>query len=299
MKKEIFRGVGTAIITPFKNDRIDYGALERLIERQIAAGVGAIVAAGTTGEAATLTEQEREELYRFTRKCTEGKLPLILGTGSPDTKRAIEYTRLAERIGADGALVVTPYYNKGTKEGLYRHYLAITEATDIPIILYNVPSRTGVSLELETLKRLGRLPSVVGIKEAADSAQRLSELSSLTKCLPLYSGADALIYTALSLGGVGVISVVSNLYPEDTVNICKQFFANNPNKSLEIQHGLAGVINAMFLDTNPAPIKYAMAQKGLCTPEMRLPMWLPTERCQRKIDDEVEKYEKRKTGAQT
>ena len=234
MKKEIFRGVGTAIITPFKNDEIDYPALAKLIERQIEAGVGAIVAAGTTGEAATLTDMERHELYKFTRRCTAGRVPLILGTGSPDTRRAIEYTRLAREVGADGVLVVTPYYNKGTKEGIYRHYLAISEAVDIPIILYNVPSRTGVSLDLDTLKRLGSLPGIVGIKEAADSAERFAALSELTGELPLYSGVDALIYTALSLGGSGVISVVSNLYPKETVDICKYFFANEREKSLKI-----------------------------------------------------------------
>ena len=295
MKQEIFRGVGTAIITPFKNDGIDYPTLATLIERQIAAGVGAIVAAGTTGEASTLTDTERYELYKFTRKCTAGRVPLILGTGSPDTRRAVEYTRLAKEVGADGVLVVTPYYNKGTREGIYRHYLTISEAVDIPLILYNVPSRTGVSLELDTLRRLGELPRVVGIKEAADSAERFAALSELAEVLPLYSGVDALIYTALSLGGAGVISVVANLYPEETVAICKHFFANEREKSLKIQHGLAGVINAMFLDTNPAPIKYAMARRGLCTPEMRLPMWLPTERCQRNIDAAIEEYERTKT----
>ncbi len=301
MKNEIFRGVGTAIITPFKNDEIDYAALEGIIEKQISAGVGAIVAAGTTGEAATLTDTERYELYKFTREVTRGRVPLILGTGSPDTKRATEYTRLARAVGADGALVVTPYYNKGTKEGLFRHFNAICEAVDLPIILYNVPSRTGVSLDVETLKRLGELPGIVGIKEAGGSGERFAALSRLSDKLPLYSGVDALIYTALSLGGSGVISVVSNLYPEETVNICKQFFAGNQAEALKTQHGLARVIDSLFLDTNPAPIKYAMARAGYCTPEMRLPMWLPTERCQRKIDAAIEEYEKnapRQRGAE-
>ena len=291
VKKELFRGVATAIITPFKNDEIDYECLSSLIDRQISAGVEAIVVAGTTGEAATLTDGERIELYRKAREFTRERACLILGTGSPDTRRAIEYTRAAREVGADGALVVTPYYNKGTREGLYRHFRAITEAADIPIILYNVPSRTGVNLDLDTLLRLGELPRIVGIKEASDSAERLAELSRLTDLLPLYSGADALIYTALSLGGVGVISVVSNLYPEDTVEICKQFFAGNIEKAREIQHGLAPVINSLFLDTNPAPVKYAMAKRSLCSPEMRLPMWLPTERCQRQIDRACEEYE--------
>ncbi len=291
MKKTIFSGVGTAIITPFRKDKIDYVALEKIIEKQIFAGVGAIVAAGTTGEAATLSDEERYDLYKFTRKVTRGKVPLILGTGSADTKRAIEYTRLAKEVGADGALVVTPYYNKGTKEGIYQHFRAICQAVDIPIIPYNVPSRTGVSLDIDTLLRLKELPCIAGIKEADGSGERFMALSQLAEELPLYSGVDALIYTALSVGGRGVISVVSNLYPEDTVEICKQFFANNRREALEIQHGLAGVIDSLFLDTNPAPIKYAMAKAGYCTSEMRLPMWLPTERCQKRIDEAISEYE--------
>ena len=185
MKNAIFTGVGTAIITPFKNDAIDLYSLGEIIEEQISAGVGAIVAAGTTGEAATLSDGERYELYKFTRERTRGRVPLVLGTGSPDTKRAIEYTRLAREVGADGALVVTPYYNKGTREGIYRHFRAICEATDIPIILYNVPSRTGVSLDIETLERLTELPGIAGIKEADSSAERLAALSRLAEGLPI------------------------------------------------------------------------------------------------------------------
>ena len=298
MKNAIFTGVGTAIITPFKNDRIDISSLGRIIEEQISSGVGAIVAAGTTGEAATLSDKERYELYKFTRERTRGRIPLVLGTGSPDTKRAIEYTRLAREVGADCALVVTPYYNKGTREGVYRHFKAICESVDIPMILYNVPSRTGVSLDTETLERLVELPGIVGIKEADGSGERLAALSEMASELSIYSGIDALIYTTLSIGGVGVISVVSNLYPKQTVEICKQYFAGNYKKSLEIQHGLARVIDALFLDTNPAPIKYAMSRAGFCTPEMRLPMWLPTERCQRRIDAAIDEYEASKKQKQ-
>lgn len=294
MKNAIFTGVGTAIITPFKNDAIDLYSLGEIIEEQISAGVGAIVAAGTTGEAATLSDGERYELYKFTRERTRGRVPLVLGTGSPDTKRAIEYTRLAREVGADGALVVTPYYNKGTREGIYRHFRAICEAVNIPIILYNVPSRTGVSLDIETLERLTELPGIAGIKEADNSAERLAALSRLAEGLPIYSGIDALIYATLSIGGVGVISVVSNLYPRETVEICKQYFAGNHKEALKIQHGLARVIDSLFLDTNPAPIKYAMARAGRCSAEMRLPMWLPTERCQRRIDAAIEEYESKR-----
>lgn len=293
-KTAIFTGIGTAIVTPFKDGEIDYPTLGELIERQIAAGVGAIVACGTTGEAATLADGERAELYRRVRNMTRGRVCLILGTGSPDTKRAIAYTRQAKEVGADGVLVVTPYYNKGTKEGIYRHYRAIADEGGMPMILYNVPSRTGVNLDMELVRRLARIPSVAGIKEAADSAERLAELSSLSTRLPLYTGADAMIYTTLALGGAGAISVVSNLYPEDTVEICKQFFARNYREAREIQHGLGGIIKSLFLETNPAPVKYAMARAGLCTPEMRLPMWLPTERCQRRIDRAMDEYEARR-----
>ena len=295
MSKEIFRGVGTALITPLKNDKLDREALGELIERQIRAGVAALIIGGTTGEAATLTDEERIELYKEARNLTRGRpVKLIFGTGSPDTRRAVEYTKLAQRVGADGALVVTPYYNKGTREGLYRHFATIAETVDIPIILYNVPSRTGVSLGLDTLELLSEIPNVVGIKESDTAAERYAELSRLTKHLPLYAGADALIYSCLSLGGAGVISVVSNLYPEDTVELCKQFFAGNRDEALKIQHRLAPVINSLFLDTNPAPIKYALSKKGLCSSEMRLPMWLPTERCRRQIDKAIEEYEGRR-----
>ena len=291
MKKPIFTGVATALVTPFRDGGIDYPALEALIDRQIRAGVETLVVAGTTGEAATLTDGERRELFKTAREMTRGRAKLILGTGSADTRRAIEYTRLAERVGADGALVVTPYYNKGTSEGMYLHFKSIAAATDMPIILYNVPSRTGVSLEVSTLTRLMKLPNVLGLKEAAESGARLAEVSRLTGELPLYAGSDALTYTVLSLGGVGVISVVSNIYPEVMVELCKEFFTGNRKRALEIQHGVADVISALFLETNPAPVKYAMAKKGLCSSEMRLPMWLPTERCQRQIDRVIDEFE--------
>ena len=289
MKKRIFRGVATAMITPLKDDKIDYPALERLIDRQIAAGVSALVIGGTTGEAATLSDKERRELYERSRELTEGRIKLILGTGSPDTKKAIEYTRAASAIGADGALVITPYYNKGTREGLYRHFEAISECSDLPVILYNVPTRTGVNLDLDTLARLCELARIVGIKEASDSADRYAQLMTLD--LDVYAGADAMTYSVLACGGAGVVSVVSNLYPEDCVSLCKQFFAGNYAESLEIQKKLLPVINSLFLDTNPAPIKFAMSRAGYCTPEMRLPMWLPTERCRERICAACDAYE--------
>lgn len=296
MKKPIFEGVGTALITPFNNDSIDYATMARLIDRQISAGVGALIVGGTTGEAATLTDKERRELYSWAREYTEGKIPLILGTGSPSTKAAVEYTRYVGELGADGALVVTPYYNKGTREGIVRHYEAIAEATDIPLILYNVPTRTGVELDIELVERLCAIPTVRAIKEASGVAEKYTALSTLTDRIDLYAGSDAMIYLTLSLGGSGVISVVSNLYPEDTVKLCKLYFTGEREKALKIQHSMARLIESLFLETNPAPVKYAASRAGLSSPEMRLPMWLPTERCRAKIDKAVSEYEKLRAG---
>lgn len=296
MKKvEIFRGVGTALITPFKDGRVDLGTLGALIDRQIAAGIDALVIGGTTAEAATLSDQERYDLFEYARERVADRCRLIYGTGTNDTRVAIRHTEYASRLGCDGVLVVTPYYNRGTAEGVIRHYEAIAEASDVPVLLYNVPSRTGVNLSLETLERLAKNERIVGIKEASDSLDRLMSIS-LIDGLSLYSGNDSQIYPILSLGGLGVISVVSNLYPEETIMICKHYFANNKEMSLKIQQSLLPVISALFLETNPAPIKYAMSKKGLCLPDMRLPMWLPTKITRDKIDAVIGEYESKMRG---
>jgi len=291
VKKEIFRGVGTALITPFCNGRIDYSSLERLIDRQIEAGIDALVIGGTTAEAATLSDKERYELFRESKRMIDGRCKIIYGTGTNDTKVAIKHTRYASRLGCDGVLVVTPYYNKGTSEGIVRHYEAIAEASDAPVILYNVPSRTGVNLSIEMLEILARNKNVYAIKEASDSADRLTRISTI-KGLGLYSGNDSQIYATLALGGLGVISVVSNLYPRETMQICKLYFANKQKESLFLQQEMLPLINSLFLETNPAPIKYAMSKKGLCLSDMRLPMWLPTKQTRDKIDAVITKFEK-------
>ena len=296
MKKvEIFRGVGTALITPFKDGRVDLGTLGALIDRQIAAGIDALVIGGTTAEAATLSDQERYDLFDYARQRVADRCRLIYGTGTNDTRVAIRHTEYASRLGCDGVLVVTPYYNRGTAEGVIRHYEAIAEASDVPVLLYNVPSRTGVNLSLETLERLAKKERIVGIKEASDSLDRLMSIS-LIDGLSLYSGNDSQIYPVLSLGGLGVISVVSNLYPEETIMICKHYFANNKEMSLKMQQSLLPVISALFLETNPAPIKYAMSKRGLCLPDMRLPMWLPTKITRDKIDAVIGEYESKMRG---
>lgn len=288
-KREIFRGVATALITPFKDDKIDYAALEGLIERQIAAGIDALVIGGTTAEAATLSDVERYELFKASRDMVGGRCRVIYGTGTNDTRVAVRHTEFASMLGCDGVLVVTPYYNKGTDEGVVRHYERIAEASDVPVLLYNVPSRTGVNLSIDTLKRLAENERIVGIKEASDSLERYVAISRI-EGLALYSGNDSQIYPVLSLGGLGVISVVSNLYPEETMEICKQYFSNNRDKSLVLQQRLLPVIGALFLETNPAPVKYALAKRGLCTDEMRLPMYPPSEVTKRKIDAILDEF---------
>lgn len=289
-KKIIFKGTGTALITPFRDGEIDFAALERLIELQISEGVDALVIGGTTGEAATLSDTERFKLYSFAKERIAGRTKLILGTGTNDTKKVIEYTHFAESLGCDGALIVTPYYNKGTEEGIYKHYISVAESTFLPIILYNVPSRTGVNLGLNLLTRLGEHENIAAIKEASDSVDRLVSLSELTSALTLYAGNDSQIYPTLALGGLGVISVVSNLLPKKTADICRLYFDGKQTESLALQQKLLPLIKAMFLETNPAPIKYAMAQRGLCAPELRLPLDEPRESTKREINLLLSKY---------
>ena len=292
MKKLIFKGTATALITPMKGGGIDYKSLGKLIEGQIEGGIVGLVIGGKTGEAATLDDSERYDLFHEAKRRVCGRCPLIFGTGTNDTRVAIRHTKYAEEVGCDGVLIVTPYYNRGTRDGVIKHYEAIAKETSLPIILYNVPSRTGVNLSLDVIAELGKIDNVVAIKEAADSEERLVALSELSESLTLYAGNDCATYSVLSLGGGGVISVVSNLYPRITSEICKQFFTDNRAKSLEIQKRLLPVINSLFLETNPAPIKYAMWKKGLCSAEMRLPMWLPAEGTRRKIDKVLEEFEK-------
>ena len=289
MKNTVFRGVGTALITPFSSDKIDFAVLERLIEMQVSAGVGALVIGGTTGEAAVLDDSERYDLYRAAHEAVDGRTKLILGTGTNDTRVAIKHTEMAEKIGCDGVLLVTPYYNKGTEEGLFRHYREIINSTSLAAILYNVPSRTGVNLSLDLVRRLAELEGVVGIKEASGSADRLAELSAIDG-LDLYAGNDAETYQVMALGGRGVISVVSNLYPSDMVRLCRLCDEGKYDEARRLQSKLLPLIKALFLETNPAPIKYAMWRAGYSLPDMRLPMWVPTRATREKVDRAMDEY---------
>lgn len=289
MKKNcVFCGVGTALVTPFLDGEIDYDALSELIEYQIRGGADAIIIGGTTGEAATLSDEERYRLFEFSASKINGRTRLVFGTGTNDTKAAVRHTKYAEQVGCDGVLLVTPYYNKGTEDGVEKHYLKIAESADLPIILYNVPSRTGVNLGINLLKRLAEHPNIVGIKEASDSADRLVYLAALSGSLDLYAGNDSQIYTTLSLGGKGVISVMSNLLPCATQKIYKSFFLGEREKSLALQLRLLPFIKALFVETNPTPIKYAMSLSGLCKSEMRLPLCEPRESTKALISEELD-----------
>ena len=276
-KKEIFCGAATALITPFSSGEIDYEALGALIEWQIECGIDALVVGGTTAEAATLSDDERYKLYTFAKGKIAGRTRLILGTGTNDTRVAIAHTKFAKRLGCDGVLLVTPYYNKGTESGIEKHYLKIAESTDLPIILYNVPSRTGVNLGLNLLERLANHENIVALKEASDSVDRLVSLSAMADILTLYSGNDSQIYPTLALGGRGVISVVSNILPRATVKLCRDYFEGNFNASLNMQLRLLPFIRSLFAETNPAPIKFVMSEVGLCSSEVRLPLDEPRE----------------------
>ena len=287
MKKKTFRGTSTALITPFRDGKIDYSAFERIIDAQLSHGIKTLVVGGTTGESATLTERERQELYEFSRAKTLGRAALILGTGTNDTEDVIKRTRLAQKTGADAALVVTPYYNKGTVSGVTEHYLKVANCSDLPIIVYNVPSRTGVNLTLSQLEAFAKSEKIIGVKEATDSIDRFVKIASIGEDLPLYSGNDNSIFTALCLGGVGVISVISNAFPLQTDFVYGAFSRGDIAASREMQIALLPMIDAVFCETNPTPIKYAMSSLGYCTPEVRLPLSPPTEESKRLITLEL------------
>jgi len=271
-KKMIFRGAATALVTPFRSGRIDYACLGRLIDRQIERGIKAIVIGGTTGEAAVLSDRERYHLFSYSKERINGRARLILGTGTNDTRVAIRHTKFAEKLGCDGILTVTPYYNKGTESGVEKHYRSIANSTNLPMILYNVPSRTGVNLGFNLLERLATEENIVAIKEASDSIDRLVTLAGFGDDLTLYAGNDSQIYPTLALGGGGVISVASNLLPHKISGICENYFCGNFQESLSAQIEILPLVRALFLETNPAPIKYALSIHGLCREELRLPL---------------------------
>ncbi len=273
MKTTVFSGVCTALITPFRDGKIDFEALAGLIEFQIDGGVDALLINGTTGESATLTDAEKREMISFAVSEVGGRVPVIAGTGSNDTKKAVELSKFACDVGADACLVVTPYYNKASEAGLIKHYEAIADATKIPIILYNVPSRAGVNIPLSVYEKLSEHKNIVAVKEANPSVSDFARLSARCgKNLDLYSGNDDLILPSLSLGGKGVISVISNVLPRQTGDICRLWFGGKIKEATELQLKLLPLINAIFCEVNPIPIKALLSHLGFCKEEYRLPL---------------------------
>ena len=272
-KNPIFVGAATALITPLTESGVDYDALGRLIDWQIAEGIDALVIAGSTGEGSTLSDKEHRELLSFSAERIAGRVPMICGTGSNDTAYAIELSRFACSAGADGLLVVTPYYNKGTQKGLVKMYNAIADAATSPIILYNVPSRTGVNIEPETYLELSKHPNIRGIKEANGQIAKIVETVALVGgALDLYSGDDDQIVPLMSLGGLGVISVLSNLMPKETSELCHRFLRGDVKGAAEMQCRYTKLIKALFSEVNPIPVKAAMAAMGYCENYVRMPL---------------------------
>ena len=272
-KTTIFTGAAVAIVTPFKNNGVDYESLAALIERQIENSTDAIVICGTTGESSTLTDEEHKECIRFCVEKTNGRVPVIAGTGSNDTDYAISLSKYACEVGVDGLLLVTPYYNKATPKGLIKHFTAIADATDKPIILYNVPSRTGVNISLPVYKELAKHDRIVAAKEASGNISAVAALAEACgNSLDIYSGNDDQIVPILSLGGKGVISVLSNVVPKDTHDIVALWNEGKTKESLALQLKYLDLINALFCEVNPVPVKTAMGLMGLCADEMRLPL---------------------------
>ena len=276
MKDVIFTGAGVAIVTPFTETGIHFEELGRMIDDQIANGTDAIVITGTTGESATMTDEEHRAAIKFAVDHVKGRVPVIAGTGSNETSYAVELTQYAEKVGADGVLVVTPYYNKCTQNGLVRHYTMIADQSNIPLVLYDVPSRTGVSIKPETYAKLSKHPRIVAVKEAnGDLSSILRLRHACGDELAVYSGNDDQILPILSLGGKGVISVLSNVAPRQTHDICQLYFDGKVQEAAKLQIELSDLIDALFCEVNPIPVKAAMRLLGYEAGPLRMPLTDP------------------------
>ncbi|HLN86290.1 MAG TPA: 4-hydroxy-tetrahydrodipicolinate synthase [Candidatus Limnocylindrales bacterium] len=274
----MFTGSMVALVTPFKNGQVDWPSLEGLVEFHIQNGTHGIVPCGTTGESATLSHQEHDEVIRSVIKSVNKRVPVIAGTGSNSTDEAVRLTREAEKSGADGALMISPYYNRPTQEGIYQHYKKVAAEVGIPIIIYNIPGRTGSKIEPETLARLAEISNVAGVKEATGSVDQAIDVIRLCgDRLAVYSGEDSLIYSLMALGGKGVISTVANVAPKQTAQLTEACLKGNWEKGREIQFKLIPLIRSLFIETNPIPIKTALALMGKCSGDLRLPMTPMTE----------------------
>jgi len=273
MKKVLFEGAGTAIVTPFTDEGVNYDEFKKLIEFQIDEGIDAIIVCGTTGEASTMSDDEKKDVIKFVVNTVDKRVPIIAGTGSNSTKHSIELSKYAEEIGADGLLLVTPYYNKTTQKGLIEHYKIIANSTKLPIILYNVPSRTSMNINPETYYELSKITNIVATKEASGDISQIAETARLCgEDLMIYSGNDDQILPILSLGGIGVISVLSNILPYETSSMVKYYLFKDFDNALKLQLKLLPLIKALFSETNPIPIKAALNMLGYDIGTPRLPL---------------------------
>lgn len=290
MKITLFRGVATALVTPFSEDgtKVDYEAFEKLIDNQIQNGVSALVFLGTTGEPATMTQEECDEVIKFAVGYVNHRVPVIAGAGGNNTRVAVEKSKRYEAYGVDALLHVTPYYNKATQNGLVAHFTQIANSTNLPIILYNVPGRTGVNLLPQTLKTLSTIPNIVAVKEASGNIEQITEIiRTCGEDLPVYSGDDGLTYSVLALGGIGVISVASNVVPKRMSELCSSHFCGDIKKSREIQFELLPLIKTLFVEVNPIPVKAALSHLGIISPALRLPLTQMTEENKQKLITEI------------
>ena len=284
MKKILFKGCGTAISTPFYEEGVNLKEFARLVEEQIKNQVDAIIVCGTTGESATMTEEERLQTIECAVKTANGRVPIIAGTGSNNTKAVIEMNRKVEKLGVDGLLIVTPYYNKTTQKGLIEHYKVIAQNTTLPIILYNVPSRTGVNILPETCLELSKIENIVAVKEASGDLSQIAMIANLCRDnLSIYSGNDDQIIPILSLGGMGVISVLSNIKPKYTHDMCYEFFNGNIKEAAKMQIDAIPLIKALFSEVNPIPVKAALNMIGYDYGIPRLPLIEMTEQGKEKL----------------
>jgi len=288
----MFTGAMTALVTPFRDGEVDARALEALVEAQIAGGINALVPCGSTGEAATLTHEEHLAVVRAVVRAARGRLPVIAGTGSNSTAEAIRLTRGAEEAGADAALLISPYYNRPTQDGIYRHYAAVADATGLPLILYNIPGRTGSNITPDTIARLARLPNIAGVKEASGNlAQVLEIIDESGPDFGIYSGDDILTLPIMAAGGHGVIAVGANLMPRAYVELTDALLAGDLERARMQNHRLLPLMMALTLEVNPIPVKTALAMMGQCADEFRLPLTPMSPGARVRLEDVLREYE--------
>lgn len=287
----LFTGSGVALITPFNNkNEINFEKLRELLEFHIANKTDAVIVTGTTGESSTMTDEEKLAVIKFSVETVNKRIPVIAGTGSNNTKHAVEMSIKAQELGADGLLVVTPYYNKGNENGIYNHYKLIAESVDIPVILYNVPGRTGVNLSINLLKKLAQIKNIIAIKEASGNISYAAEIAREVPGLDIYSGNDDMIVPLLSLGGKGVISVSANIIPETVHNMTYAFFERDNDTARELQLKYNDLVNALFIEVNPVPVKEAMNFLGYNVGECRLPLGEMSEENKNTLHRIIEKH---------